>query len=370
MSSAALSTAPDPRSADPVLKQQLWGVLFSAGTYVVYSGILGTQVALGLAAGLPALGLMAAALLVNLGFYAWVRSGRARRGPDPGLARGQLIVGVLFLYAAYAISGLAAPSMTIIMASHVVYAMFAMRPRDVWRLVAAALAGLALTMLGCHLAWPARYPAGLQAVAWLYAALVVPLIATLADRVTAMTQKLKSQRRELEQALAQVRELATRDELTRTHSRAHMGELIRLQHEQHRRSGAPLSLALVDIDHFKQVNDRHGHAVGDEVLRRFARRAQAQLRAGDLLGRWGGEEFLLLLPGTPAAEAVQALERLQQTLAEPAAAEHGMPHQLHISFSAGVTELEPEDSMDRAIDRADQAMYRAKNAGRARCETA
>lgn len=366
----ALSTPARPAPSQPWLlgrdravRLQVMAVLFSASTYLLYAGISAALVRMELMAPAAALALALASLLVNLLFYGLVRSGRVAGGRDPGLARTQLVVGILFMYAGYAAAGPAATAVLVVMASHVVYAMFSMTPRQVWQLVLLSIAGLALTMLACGLLWPERHPAPVQLAGLLYAALVLPLIAQLADKVTTMTTRLKSQRRELEAALARLQELATRDELTLAHNRRHMLALLQQQQAQHRRQGQPLALALIDLDLFKAINDRHGHAVGDQVLCSFARLAQAQLREGDELARWGGEEFLVLMPRTRRAEARQVMDRLQQQLASQAAA--CMPLGLGLSFSAGVTELEADEPLAAAVERADQAMYRAKASGRA-----
>jgi len=367
------SAAPAPGfalllSADRTTRLQLVGLLISAATYVVYVAIVAMLVALSIVDAGAGAALAASMLVANAGFYAWVRSGRAHGGRDPGLRATQMVVGIVFMYAGYLISGPAAPGLTIIMASHVVYAMFWLPPRRVAQLVAGSLAGLAATMVACATLWPARYPVGIQVATFLFAALVMPTIGLLARRITTMTERLKAQRGELEAALARLQLLATRDELTRTHNRAHMTELVAHQHDEHRRKGEPLALALLDIDHFKRVNDGHGHAAGDEVLRRFAGLTLAHLREQDLLARWGGEEFLLLLPQSTRDEALGVLDRLQQLLHHADPAE--MPHRQRVSFSAGITELRPDEAVDHAIERADRAMYRAKEAGRARCVAA
>lgn len=349
---------------DPRVRKQVMSCLVSAVTYVLYAAIVGLQIAWGIVPPAAGSALIAVTLGLNLVFYGLVRSGAVAEGLDPGLSRTQMGVGILAMYLAYAVQGPTAPAVLVVMASHVVYAMFVLSPRAVWRLVAVSLLGLAATQAACVLLWPERYPVRVQVVGFLYAALVLPLIALLADRVTAMTQRLKAQQAALQEALTQVRELATRDELTRTHNRHHMIELLRLQQEQRRRADAPVAVALIDIDHFKLVNDRYGHATGDEVLRRLAVHMKAQLRAGDQLARWGGEEFLLLLPATTPEDGLQVLERMQRSLAEAGPAL--MPLGLAISYSGGVTHLGRDESIDAAIDRADQAMYRAKQAGRAR----
>jgi len=128
-----------------------------------------------------------------------------------------------------------------------------------------------------------------------------------------------------------------------------------------------MSLALMDIDHFKLVNDSHGHAAGDAVLRRFAECAQTAIRLGDTLARWGGEEFLLVMPATTPAQAGAAMERVRQALRQ--ASFDDIAPGLKITFSAGVTECAGEPDMEAAIARADAAMYQAKGAGRDRVVT-
>lgn len=354
---------------DKRTRRQVEATLFSAATYGLYGLILLAQSQLGLVRGSVAAALGAGMLLCNLAFYAAVRSGLVSHGPDPGLTGTQMVVGVAYVYLGYAALGPAAPGIVIVMASHVVYAMFWMTPSSVWRLALASLAGLAVTMALCARLWPGRYPHEVQVSTFLYVALVVPLIALLAGRVAGMTQRLQVQRQQLKQALAEVRTLASRDELTRVHNRHHMAERLadlRRGHGQRHADGTvPLSLALIDIDWFKRVNDEHGHAVGDEVLRRFAALVKAELRSHDLLARWGGEEFLLALPDTPRGQALEVLERLQRTLADP---EHRhMPAGLTVSFSAGLVEMAAAETLDAAVERADRAMYTAKHAGRARC---
>jgi diguanylate cyclase (GGDEF)-like protein len=130
------------------------------------------------------------------------------------------------------------------------------------------------------------------------------------------------------------------------------------------RTGAPMCMALIDIDHFKNVNDRFGHHTGDMVLKGVARHAQTQLRQVDKFGRWGGEEFLLLLPRVSPLEAMQALERLRQAVESLAFEGHA---QLRVTFSAGLAEARPGETLEHLIERADHALYEAKRQGRNRC---
>jgi len=135
------------------------------------------------------------------------------------------------------------------------------------------------------------------------------------------------------------------------------------------RTGQPLSLAVIDLDHFKRVNDRHGHAAGDRVLRATVERLNNRLRRSDSLGRWGGEEFVLLLTGTDVQTATTVVRELQRSLsAEPVQLTEDV--QLTVSFSGGVVAVRPGDAFERAFEAADRAMYAAKAAGRARVLTA
>jgi diguanylate cyclase (GGDEF)-like protein len=135
-----------------------------------------------------------------------------------------------------------------------------------------------------------------------------------------------------------------------------------------RRSRSPLAMAIIDIDSFKAVNDQHGHAAGDQVLSHFATFVARNLRAGDVFGRLGGEEFGVLCPATTAAEAVSLLDRLRTRLA--AIAPHERPRGLRYTFSVGVDRLRGDESLAQLMARADGALYAAKASGRDRVMTA
>jgi diguanylate cyclase (GGDEF)-like protein len=348
------------------LQEQVRGVLFSTGTYLLYGLIFAVQVVYGFADVPVAVALISSGLVMNAVFYALVRSGRFIAGFDPGLRRTQLIAGIVYMMFGYAASGRSAAAVPIVMASHIVYAMFSMPPAHVWRLVAGSLLGLAATMGVCHWHWPDRFPADLQMVSFLYALLVVPLIAMLAHAVGAITQRLRVQQQELQAALSRLEALATRDDLTGTHNRRHMTELLGQRLDQQRRDGLPACIALLDIDLFKGINDEHGHAAGDEVLRRFARQTRESLRSADQLSRWGGEEFLVLLPGATVEQACAVLERVRCSVSQ-ADLDDIVPG-LRVGFSAGIASLGGGSSLEESLERADQAMYCAKTLGRGRTE--
>jgi len=171
-----------------------------------------------------------------------------------------------------------------------------------------------------------------------------------------------------ETALAEVRALATTDPLTGLPNRRHFNE--RLHDEfgrMQRYEGPPASLVMFDLDHFKQVNDRYGHAGGDLLLCEFARRMRQDIRKVDTPGRLGGEEFAILMPGTRPEEAAAFAERLRRALEGTTLESDKGP--IRATVSIGISVLGKEDETPEcALNRADQALYRAKEAGRNRIE--
>lgn len=138
-----------------------------------------------------------------------------------------------------------------------------------------------------------------------------------------------------------------------------------------RRIGSPLSLLMMDLDHFKQINDELGHAAGDDILRRFVAVAGRELRAEDVFCRFGGEEFVALLPDTAAAQALAAGERLRTAFAiEAATVPRPAPVPFAFTVSIGASQWRPEENLEDTLRRADAALYRAKAQGRNRCEAA
>ncbi len=180
-----------------------------------------------------------------------------------------------------------------------------------------------------------------------------------------MHELLRSRTQELEATNRKLGELAIRDSLTGAFRRGHIEAELRRQVKAWERQPEDFSILLLDIDFFKRVNDAHGHAVGDEVLRRLATRAQETLRGSDIFGRWGGEEFIVLLPATPLSQAVEAGERLRLAIAGLTFTGEG-GGRFCITVSVGVAQLAPGETAETLTERADKALYAAKSAGRNR----
>ncbi len=167
----------------------------------------------------------------------------------------------------------------------------------------------------------------------------------------------------LRQALSKLEQLAIRDKLTGLYNRRKLDESFAVEVSRAERYGRPLSVIMLDIDHFKAVNDTHGHPVGDAVLVETAERLLAALRTSDIPGRWGGEEFLIICPETPLDTAVQLADRLRHNYEMKDFPEAG-----RLTASFGVSTHHKGQLAPDILSGADKALYRAKNGGRNRVE--
>ncbi|MCT8946049.1 GGDEF domain-containing protein [Pseudomonas iridis] len=184
----------------------------------------------------------------------------------------------------------------------------------------------------------------------------------LSERVAHMEQEAQGFREHLEEQ----RQKALIDPLTSLPNRAAWSE--RLEHEikQWQQHGNTLSLAMLDLDHFKRINDNYGHLAGDKVLKIIATVLRKRLRGSDFIARFGGEEFVLLMPATPPAVGAKMLETLRAAI--EACPFHFKGERVTITISMGLTSFKPGEHSDLVLKRADQALYRAKNGGRNRVE--
>lgn len=167
-------------------------------------------------------------------------------------------------------------------------------------------------------------------------------------------------------AQRKLRQMAATDPLTGLFNRRHMIDLAERELARFQRSRHPIGLLLLDIDHFKIINDSHGHELGDKVLVDVANAIKAVLRSQDLIARWGGEEFLAVLPDTDLEQARASAERVRQALMQQRWCFDGQS--VAITISVGVSEFQEDDGLKSAINRADRALYRCKDNGRNRVE--
>ena len=293
----------------------------------------------------------------SLTFFTLIRSGINRRFADPTLAFPQTIVAQSLVTLAYFVGGPFHGAALLLYALVMVFGMFSMRGRAIRFSCIYTLAILAPVMVYRTRANPVEYPVLVETFYFVLLATVLPAISGLSSNLMAMRQRLKEKQVALEEALVRIHELATRDELTGLPNRRFM----MAQLQERARSGPPFHIGMVDLDHFKSINDTYGHAVGDDVLRAFGALAGNALRPSDLIGRWGGEEFLLVLAETQEAPAL-GLARLRIRLG--AAEMSAVEPQLRVAFSSGTTRYVEGEPIGQAIERADRALYQAKSNGR------
>jgi len=185
-------------------------------------------------------------------------------------------------------------------------------------------------------------------------------------RIKRLQDELDQKNRELEVANKRLRRLSITDGLTELFNHRHMHELLHDEFERTKRSGEPLALVMLDLDRFKQVNDTYGHPTGDVILYETARILQETAREIDMVGRYGGEEFIAILPDTGEEAAAQFAERIRQAVADHVYRDDA--NELRMTLSSGVASFPAEgiDHPDVLIKRADEALYAAKEGGRNR----
>ncbi len=329
-------------------------------------GAMYLAVAAGLAPARP-VHVWALSCVVGLaGVYLAIRSGWSQRLRDPALTLFQITSSMACVAVGYVIAGPARGVVLPVLALVLMFGIFGLNPRQ---MVGVLLYGVLL--FGSAVAWVQLRPGAvaqepLMAAAYLLMVLVVLVSSTfLSMRTQAARNRLRRQKDELARAMAQVRELATRDELTELPNRRFMLDLLRLQEQRAQRGAAPALLAQFDLDHFKVINDTHGHAAGDAALRAFAQVMRAGIRATDVFARWGGEEFVLMGADTTAAEGAQLLQRLHAAVGQ---LQVPLPSggTVRMTVSIGVAVWHRGEGAEAVLQRADAALYAAKRQGRDR----
>jgi diguanylate cyclase (GGDEF)-like protein len=177
-----------------------------------------------------------------------------------------------------------------------------------------------------------------------------------------ISKQLEQRNQQLDEMNRKVNAVAVHDQLTGLYNRYFIVDQLEVQYKSYVRYGNACSIVMIDIDHFKQVNDRYGHFVGDAVLAAFSRLVESMVRQGDLIGRYGGEEFLLILPMTDLVAASQLAQRIRTSLAaEPLI---DQPVMLVVTASFGVAQIRTGETIDDWLVRVDQVLYSAKEHGR------
>ena len=346
--------APPPETSQQALRLKRF--LGASTTYALGLAILGLCSALGLLS-VERLALVAGAFLaINVALWAVFRSGWNLRAADPSLTLLQVGIATsmvaLILIIGERIHFIAVPFYS----SLFVFAMLRLKPRELFGaelyVLATYCAAIAIRMR----LYGDRLDLRIEGI---HAVLVVAgsvWFALAASYISALRARLRESKQAIER-------LASRDALTGTWNRGHIDALLAGELQRKARGAADFCLCLVDVDHFKSINDRYGHLAGDAVLRDVARAMQAELRSIDQLGRFGGEEFLIVLPATTLDAARACADRLLRAVAGVAVC-GASPDRVTISI--GIAQCTAEETSDSLLSRADAALYRAKHEGRNR----
>ncbi len=349
---------------DPITRRHVFFVLLTLIPYVVTTGAIVQSAHMGLMRHNTALLLNLMSAGIFIGVFALVRSGWSRRFKDPVLTFPHALLGLCGCVLAYTQLGNQRGNVMILMAQTIVLSMLRLQPVQVLQLGLFNTALLACAVLGLSLSDPVHYPFSLGLTHFLVGGSTLLTLSLIGKWVSDIRMRIAHQAKELSEALHTVQQMATTDMLTGALNRRVMADLAEAELKLSERSGTAMCVALIDLDHFKHVNDQHGHHAGDLVLRTFTQSAQAQLRKVDKLARWGGEEFLLMLPHANEQDSLAALERLRHAMETLTFEGHA---QLHVTMSAGIARPTPGESLEQVIERADIALYAAKRQGRNRC---
>lgn len=350
---------------DPLTRQAIHRLGWLLPPYVFSCSVLSIGALMGLLPGWKVAVLATFSFSGLLVFYVLMRSGWHLGRREPTLAFARVMFSIACVALAYALlepaRGLALQYLCIIL----VFDMSRLTSRQVRLAAVAAPLLIVATLVSAWSVGLATADFNTEVVNLAMAAVMGPVLLIVSGTARRVRRQMLETRAELSLALERTQALAIRDGLTGLYNRRHLQQRLSEELQRQRRNHRPFCVALLDIDHFKLINDRHGHATGDMVLCKVAQLLPPLLPPTALLARWGGEEFLLLMPDTAPAPAHELLRGLHQAMAREDwnALFAGLEP---VTFSAGLCQSVSTDEIHRTLERVDQALYEAKATGRNR----
>ncbi len=292
-------------------------------------------------------------------FYACFRSGLNLRLSDPSLTLPMMVAAGMTISVVQVDAGVGRDNLMLLYPLVFMFGVFRFNTREL--IVVALLYSIFFAIATAASVWSYRMAMEpnheIFRVCFLSAVLV--WFAFVGGNISALRQQLILTNDELKIAVKKAESLANHDALTGACSRRYVMNLLEREGYRAKRGNA-LSIGMLDLDHFKSINDSYGHATGDEVLKRICAIIQGALRETDFLGRYGGEEFILGFAQTPAAPAALVAERIRKVIAESTM----LPDGKHVTVSIGVAGHHVPQTIEHTLARADAALYKAKAAGR------
>lgn len=338
------------------LKRMMWGLVSQAFTFVVVAGLY----SFGLVPLDQVLQYVAMIVLIDIALLVLLKSNFNLRFRDPSLTAAQIIAPMWpAIYLMFFVTDPQARTTFLLLATGgLLYGMFALSRRGMLVVGGVILGAYLVLLINLHLLAPERIDWRVESVVVFAYASVLALVAYLGSYIAGLRSKLREQN-------VRLQDLATRDSLTQLPNRRSVMERLAQEKSRAQRRDPDqnaLCVSMLDVDHFKDINDTWGHDVGDAVLCRISQTLQDSMRQGDFTGRFGGEEFVIILPETAPEVARSAVLRVQGLVGELSFPE--LPDGKRVTISQGVAvHQENEDILD-TLKRADQALYQAKHAGR------
>ncbi len=322
------------------------------------------------------------AALGNLLFYGLFRSGLNRYWPDPSLTLPQMVVATFWVMLLMALAPKVRGILLMLYAVVFLFGVFRLRRGEYLGLTALVVVGYGFVVLRDVYRNAGGIPLPLEALQFVVLAATLVWLAFFGSYVGKLRETVSKRNAELGALLAKNRRLAVHDDLTGTYNRRHIMQILEQEQLRAQRTGRGFSVCLMDLDHFKLVNDRHGHLGGDDVLRQFAMLVLGEIRNLDRVGRdgppgdkwgdenfgrYGGEEFLLVMPETDLEGAHVCIDRIRRKVAESDFKVEGS--KVALTVSCGLAICRPGEDLRATLSRADQALYLAKEAGRDRVKS-
>lgn len=320
----------------------------------------------------------AAVIVINTVYFIAIRSGFSLRFKDPSLLLPQVAAAVVLALVLIHYSNESRSVFLMLFFSIFFFGLFGLDTKQFLGLTVGTTIGYIALIAFEFRSQPLDTDVfRLEVLRFIALVMMMLWLSFLGGYIARMRSKLASKKNALAEALAKLQVISIHDELTGAFNRRHLMDIIEHEKERTDRFGETFSVCILDLDHFKRFNDEFGHQVGDEILQGFSQRMRTQARGMDMFGRqeedktfgrYGGEEFLLVLPHTPQLGAMQCVERIRRAVNASAFDTSCGP--LVATFSAGIAEYSRGETVAETLNRADAALYKAKHNGRNRSEHA
>lgn len=347
--------------ADPKQAVRIRVFWMAAGSYLVGYLVLMVSHVLGVIGSQPLKHLALPFLFPSLAFYTLFRTGLNLKFKESSLTAAQIVVATLVIMYTVYLAEQARPLVLMFYLILFLFGLLRLTTRQLLAIGCFALATYAVVIFLVIRVKGEQINLRMEVLYGLVLGLGLIWFALVGGYISKIRDKLR-------QSLRTIQQMAIYDELTGVFNRRHLNELLESEKARCARTGEEFSICILDVDYFKRVNDTFGHLAGDRVLKHFASEVKKSLRTIDSFGRFGGEEFLLVLPRTNIEQARLCAERIRRMTEDLAFPE--LLSNFSITSSFGIAQYRPGEDLKETLSRADTALYKAKNAGRNRVESA